>query len=34
MDLTPFQELLLTGAGLLLAVLAFVVAATRWQASR
>jgi hypothetical protein len=34
MDITPFQELLLAGTGLLLALVAFIVAATRWQASR
>jgi hypothetical protein len=32
MDITPFQELLLAGAGLLLAALAFLVALTRFRA--
>lgn len=33
MDITPFQELLLAGAGLLLAALAFLVALTRFRAA-
>jgi hypothetical protein len=32
MDISPFQELLLAGVGLLLAAFTFVVALTRFQA--
>ncbi len=34
MDITPLQELLLSGAGLLLAAFMFLVALTRFQANR
>lgn len=34
MDITPLQELILTGVGLLLAALMFLVALTRFRASR
>lgn len=34
MDPTPFQDLLLAGAALLLAVAAFLIAATRYNTSR
>jgi hypothetical protein len=33
-DVTPLQELLIAGASLLLALLAFAIAATCYQASR
>jgi hypothetical protein len=34
MDATPFQELMLASAGLLIALAAFVIAATRFNATR
>jgi len=34
MDITPLQELVLSGVGLLLAAFMFLVALTRFQASR
>jgi hypothetical protein len=33
-DITPLQELLIAGAGLVIAFVAFLIAATRYQASR
>jgi hypothetical protein len=34
MDPTPFQDLLINGAALLLALVAFAIALTRYNASR